>query len=107
MAQKSSIFAHNWLKSGRICIKRSSVSFANEAKYDGTNKICGSSQSLVIMPIGDNCPVVNISFSSFTLEDNYFTVLNSGPLMNTLYATFNATSPYSFYTYPISKLVVS
>lgn len=107
MAQKPSIFAHNWLKEGRICIKRSSVSFATEAKYDGSNIICGSSQSLVIMPTGENCPLVNISFTAFSLEDNYFTVLNSAPLMKTLYAAFNSTSPYSFYTYPIGKLVVS
>ena len=56
-----------WKNKGKICIQRSTVSFANEKKYDGTNKICGSSQSLIIVPSTEPCPFVNISFSSFSL----------------------------------------
>ncbi len=46
--------------------------------------------------LGKTIPLVNISFSAFSLEDNSLTALNSGPLKKTLYAAFNSTSPYSF-----------
>lgn len=40
-----------WSNNSNICIKRSSVSFGNEKKFDSTNKLCGSSQSLVVVPL--------------------------------------------------------
>lgn len=58
---------HNWANSGLICLKRSTVSFANEQRYNGANKICGSSQSLVIVGANDPCPFVNVSFTAFAL----------------------------------------
>ena len=39
-----------WRNASNFCIKRSATSFASEQKYDGSNKICGSSNSLVIVP---------------------------------------------------------
>ena len=67
IADVDSVMAHNWANSSRLCIQRSSVSFANEEKYDGNNHLCGGSQSLVVVPTGSPCPLVNISFTMFTL----------------------------------------
>lgn len=98
----------NWWKNGSLlCVKRSTVSFYNEQKYDGTNQICGSSQSLVIVPMGQPCPLVNISFTAFTLEDHMVTLSNTNMSLPNMYASYNSTSPYSFYTYPVSKFAVS
>ena len=107
MFNKQPIFASNWKNYGLICLQRSSVSFATESKYDGTNTICGSSQALVIMPNGSPCPYVNISFSPFSLEDHYSVVPDSNNILNPLYASYNSTSPYSFYSYPFIKFTVS
>lgn len=59
--------AHYWRNGSNICIRRSTVSFANEEKYDGSNKICGSSDSLVIVPTGAACPIVNLTVGIPTL----------------------------------------
>ena len=59
--------AHYWSNNANICVKRSTVSFANEMKFDNTNKICGSSQSLVVVPTSEPCPLVNISMNTFSL----------------------------------------
>ena len=107
MRSQSAFTAYNWVNKGMLCLKRSSVSFSNEQKYDGTNKICGSSQSLVIVPLSEPCPFVNISFSAFSLEDNYVTVTDSATYLKTMYASFNSTSPYSFYSYPIANFAAS
>jgi hypothetical protein len=95
---------HNWANYSRLCLRRSPVSFHNEQRYDGTNKICGSSQSLVVVPVGEPCPLVNVSFTPFQLEDHFLTVPDPDQVLPTLYASFNSTSPYSFYAYPVAKL---
>lgn len=59
------------------------------------------------MPQNSPCPLVNLTFELPTLEDHYSTVSDTNNLLNSLYATYNATSPYSFYSYPISKFAVS
>jgi hypothetical protein len=107
MRTQTAFASHNWLNAGRLCLKRSSVSFANEQKYDGSNQICGSSQSLVIVPAGEPCPYVNISFSAFALEDHQNVATGSTQFLKTLFASYNSTSPYSFYSYPITKFAVS
>ena len=92
-----------------ICLRRSSVSFANENSYDstGSNKICGSSSSLVIIPTSEPCPYVNVSYSNFELENNTLVINDPESLLPALNALFNSTSPFSFYTYPIIKFKVS
>ena len=99
--------SNNWLNYSRICVQRSPVSLYNEERYNGaSNKLCGSSQSLVVMPTAASCPFVNISFSLFPLEDHYSTVNDTDGVLNSLYVAFNSTSPYSFYSYPIIKFAV-
>ena len=88
-------------------MRRSTTSFSSEQKYDGTNQICGSSKSLIIMPSTEPCPFVNVTFSIPELEDHYSLLSDSGNLLSRFYASFNATSPYSFYSYPVSKFTVS
>ena len=107
MPNQASRKASNWNNYGLICIKRSTVSFLTEQRYSGSNKKCGSSQSLVIMPTLEPCPYVNISFSNFTLEDHVSTATNSLSILPTMYLSFNSTSPYSFYSYPAIKFAVS
>ena len=50
LQNQNSFTANNWLNYSRPCIKRSPVSFFNEERYSGSNKLCGSSQSLVVVP---------------------------------------------------------
>lgn len=69
--------------------------------------MCGSSSSLVIVPISEPCPYVNISFSSFSLENNSLVISDTESLLPTMKAAYNSTSPYSFYTYPIVKFQIS
>ena len=108
MANVGAEIAHNWANKSRLCIQRSSVSFANEQKYDNsTNELCGGSQSLVVVPSGSACPLVNISFTMFTLEDHYSVAEDNASLLSPLYYSFNSTSPYSFYSYPVAKMAVS
>ena len=59
------------------------------------------------MPTTEYCPLVNATFSVPTLEDHYLRLSDTGAKLNPFYGTFNATSPYSFYSYPISKFTVS
>lgn len=99
--------AHYWSNNSNICIRRSSVSFATEKKYDESNKLCGSSSSLVVVDKSEPCPLVNLTGMIPTLEDHYRVVLDDDQVLNTFYVTYNATSPYSFYSYPLSKMVVS
>lgn len=78
-----------------------------EEKYDPSkHQICGSSHGLVIMPKGDRCPYVNVTFGQPTIEDNK-QLIEGSLFENPLYGIFNATSPYSFYTYPIENFRVS
>ena len=88
-------------------MKRSVVSFGNEKRFDNTNKICGSSQSLVVVPMSEPCPLVNISMNMFSLEDNIYTAEDLDNLLPKIYGAYNSTSPYSFYSYPVIKFSVS
>ena len=60
----------------------------------------------MVVPTAETCPFVNISFTLFALEDHYTTVTDSGSILNTMYMSFNSTSPYSFYSYPFIKFAV-
>ena len=104
---KDSFTVNNWANTSLICLKRSSVSFANEQRYNGNNKLCGSSQSLVVVPQSESCPYVNISFTQFALEDHMVVVNDPNTMLEKLYASYNSTSPYSFYAYPVVKFAVS
>lgn len=59
------------------------------------------------MPGSEPCPFVNISFTPFTLEDHSAVVNDPSSMLNTLYVSYNSTSPYSFYSYPFVKFKVS
>lgn len=59
------------------------------------------------MPSTDTCPYVNISFTSFALEDHYTTVTDTDNILSPIYVSYNSTSPYSFYSYPFIKFAVS
>lgn len=59
------------------------------------------------MPNSQPCPFVNATFGIPTLEDHYLQFTDSSNLLSALYGTYNSTSPYSFYSYPISKFAVS
>lgn len=59
------------------------------------------------MPSGSTCPYVNISFTSFPLEDHQSTVNDPLSMLSPLYVSYNSTSPYSFYSYPFIKFSVS
>ena len=63
IASQSAKTAYYWKNNSNICVRRSSVSFATQEQYDGKNKICGSSDSLVIMPSNSPCPIVNLSLT--------------------------------------------
>ena len=105
---KEEISTHYWENSSNICVQRSEVSMLTEEKYDESkHKICSSSNGLVIMPNGENCPYVNVTFVEPTLETYKATIEDGTILMSPLYGIFNATSPYSFYNYPISDFKVS
>ena len=108
MESNDAVSTHYWKNQSNICVKRSSVSMYTEEKYDeNIHKICGSSQSLVIMPNNEDCPFVNLTIAPPTLESNTVLIENGTILSNPLYGIFNATSPYSFYTYPINDFKVS
>lgn len=107
MPDESPKTAHFWKNASNICVQRSSVSFLTEQKYNGQNKICGSSSSLIIVPNNEACPIVNISFTAFALENHTFTATDTENKLNTLHLVYNSTSPYSFYAYPVSKFAVS
>lgn len=107
MQQQSAMNASMWKNNSNICILRSPVSFFTEGKYDGTNKLCGSSQSVIVLPTSEPCPFVNISYANFTLEDHVSVVTDTPSVLSPLYVSYNSTSPYSFYSYPISKFTVS
>lgn len=104
---KSPIYSSIWKNSSNLCIKRSTTSFNTEEKYNGNNKVCGNSRSLTIMPSSEPCPYVNVTFAIPSLEDHYLPISDPAIVLPSLYATFNATSPYSFYSYPVSKFAVS
>ena len=59
-----------------------------------------------MVPNSESCPFVNISFTLPALEDHYTSVTDSDGVLNTLYMSFNSTSPYSFYSYPFIKFAV-
>lgn len=59
------------------------------------------------MPTSEPCPFVNMSFTSFALEDHQVTVNDPNHMLNPLYVSYNSTSPYSFYSYPFIKFTVS
>ena len=61
---------------------------------------------MVVVPTAESCPYVNMSFTLFALEDHYSTLTDNESVLNTLYASFNSTSPYSFYSYPMIKFAV-
>jgi hypothetical protein len=56
--------------------------------------------------MSEPCPYVNISFSQFSLEDNFVVVTNSASKLKAKYAHFNVP-PYSFSSYLITEFAVS
>jgi hypothetical protein len=59
---------------------------------------------LVIIPVTEPCPYVNLSYTAFPLENNMITISSSN--LPNLYAAFDSTSAYSFYSYPIVNFKV-
>ena len=60
------------------------------------------------MPQGTQCPFVNLRLNFSNLEENQVLIADADQVYNKeLYGVFNATSPYSFYNYPISQFMVS
>ena len=60
------------------------------------------------MPQGSPCPFVNITSSYTNLEDNQVLISDVDQVYDkVLLGVFNATSPYSFYNYPVSQFTVS
>ena len=96
-----------WKNSSNICLKRSDVSFKNEERYASGMKLCGNSESLVVVPENDPCPLVNITEDVPSLDEHYRLLVDADNILESYYGTFNATSPYTFEAYPISKMAVS
>lgn len=101
---QNSTTASIWRNSSRLCLKRSVVSLYNEPSLGSQTKICGKSNSLVVVPVTEHCPFVNVSFTAFALESNMMTISSSQ--LRDFYAAFDSTSAYSFYSYPLVDFMV-
>lgn len=50
---------------------------------------------------------MNVTFNEPTVENNKKVIEDGVIFENAFYGIYNATSPYSFYTYPIHDFMVS